>query len=87
MPAFLRPFSPKGVSPLPSLWFSSTCDSGGLQVDKHLLGLAVTSLPGVGWSTRQKLAGMGIETVADLRLSSLDALQKELGAKTGLLLW
>ncbi len=57
------------------------------QVDKHLLGLAVTSLPGVGWSTKQKLHAMHIQTVADLRLSSLDALQQELGIKNGALLW
>ena len=63
-------------------------DHGALhQVDKHLLGLAVTSLPGVGWSTKQKLHAMHIQTVADLRRSSLDALQQELGIKNGALLW
>ena len=57
------------------------------QVDKHLLGLAVTSLPGVGWSTKQKLHAMRIQTVADLRLNSQDNLQQELGTKNGALLW
>ena len=58
-----------------------------LQVDKHLLGLGISSLPGVGWSTKQKLNALGIQTVADLRLGSLGALQQELGARTGILLW
>ena len=58
-----------------------------LKVDKHLLELDVSSLPGVGWSTKQRLEAMNINTVAQLRLSSKDALKKELGDKTGTMLW
>lgn len=39
----------------------------GMQVDAHMLGLAVGELPGVGWSSRSRLTDLGIESVADVR--------------------
>lgn len=58
-----------------------------MQADAYLLKLEVGSLPGVGGSTRHKLEAIGIHRVADLRLSSLEALQQELGGKNGALVW
>lgn len=57
------------------------------QVDQHLMALDVSSLPGVGWSTRQKLHSMNIEVVADVRQQNEAELQKELGAKNGSAVW
>lgn len=42
----------------------------------------MSALPGVGWSSCGRLAEMGIETVAQLRLASPAALQASFGAKT-----
>ena len=47
----------------------------------------VDDLPGVGWSLGQKLQTLGAETCADLQKFSCQALQKEFGPKTGLLLY
>lgn len=56
-------------------------------MDQYLLPLKVESLPGVGWSTRHRLEALGMATVADVRETSQAALQRELGAKNGALLW
>ncbi len=55
------------------------------QADEQLLKLEVGELPGVGWSMCDKLKGLGITTVADVRNTRRDVLQREMGAKTGLL--
>ena len=47
----------------------------------------VDDLPGVGWSLGKKLQTLGAETCADLQKFSCQALQKEFGPKTGLLLY
>ena len=47
----------------------------------------VDDLPGVGWSLGQKLQTLGAKTCADLQKFSCQALQKEFGPKTGLLLY
>lgn len=52
------------------------------EVDRFLLQQPVSALPGVGWSSRGRLAEMGIETVAQLRLASPAALQTAFGVKT-----
>ena len=72
---------------------SPSCPDGcelrldGLQVDQHLLQLKVDALPGVGWSTRQRLEAMGINTIVDLRQTPQDILQRELGGKNGAMIW
>ncbi len=53
------------------------------QADVLLLGLAADDLPGVGYATREKLDALGIRSVADVRARPRQALQRELGAKTG----
>ena len=45
--------------------------------------LAVDELPGVGWNICQKLKEVNISTVRGIRGSSKEALQRELGNKTG----
>jgi nucleotidyltransferase/DNA polymerase involved in DNA repair len=55
--------------------------------DPFLLELKVSDLPGVGWSTDRRLKELGIERVADLRARSKEYLQRELGEKSGTLLW
>lgn len=47
----------------------------------------MADLPGVGWSLREQLHGMGILTVADVRKRSCAWLQQEVGHKKGLKLW
>ncbi len=37
----------------------------------------------MGWSLSKQLANLGITTVADVRASRRDLLQRELGARTG----
>lgn len=54
-----------------------------LQVDAYLLDLEVDELPGVGWNMCHKLKELGIASVSQVRASSKDALQRELGSKTG----
>ena len=49
-----------------------------------LRDIAVTSLPGVGRSLREKLAQLGVLTCGDLQQVTLRTLQKQLGGKTGL---
>ncbi|XP_064643309.1 DNA repair protein REV1-like isoform X2 [Lineus longissimus] len=43
----------------------------------------VRDLPGVGWSTSQRLEAMKVKTCADLQALSMSALQQEFGPKTG----
>ena len=54
-----------------------------VQADQFLLSMAVDELPGVGWSMAQKLQELSIKTVADVRASRKERLQRELGNKTG----
>ena len=54
-----------------------------MQADEELLKLSVGDLPGVGWQTQKKLEALSLSTVADVRNSRRDVLQRELGAKTG----
>ena len=44
-------------------------------------------LPGVGWSLRDKLRTLGVETCSDLQKLSCQVLQGEFGAKTGVVLY
>ncbi len=48
-------------------------------VDAFLLPLPVERIPGVGKVTKEKLAGLGVQTVRDLRTLSLSALQQNFG--------
>ena len=55
-----------------------------LQAAEELLKLRVGDLPGVGWAMQKKLEEkLGITSVADVRASRRDVLQRELGAKSG----
>jgi DNA polymerase-4 len=49
------------------------------EVDAFLLSLSVGRLPGVGEVTEEKLGGLGIKTVSDLRGLDLSTLQHEFG--------
>ena len=49
------------------------------EVDAFLLPLPVGRLPGVGKVTGEKLAKLGIQTVADLRALDLPALERDFG--------
>ena len=40
-------------------------------------------LPGVGWQMQKKLEKLGLPSVADVRNSRRELLQRELGAKSG----
>jgi hypothetical protein len=40
-------------------------------------------IPGVGWSTSQRLEGMKVKTCGDLQAVSMSTLQQEFGPKTG----
>ena len=53
------------------------------QVEAYLLDLDVDELPGVGWHICQKLKELGIASVRDVRGTTREALQRELGNKTG----
>ncbi len=48
-----------------------------------MLDLEVDELPGVGWNICQKLKELGIASVRDVRASTKDMLQREIGNKTG----
>ena len=54
-----------------------------LQADEELLKLNVGDLPGVGWQMQKKLEKLGLPSVADVRNSRRELLQRELGAKSG----
>ena len=47
----------------------------------------VKDLPGVGWSMRDKLRTLGVETCFDLQKHCCQTLQREFGPKTGLALY
>ena len=47
----------------------------------------VKDLPGVGWSMEHKLQTLGVETCSELQKFSSQALQREFGPKTGLVLY
>ena len=59
------------------------CSRVAHQADQLLLGLAAGDLPGVGPATKDKLDALGVARVADVRARSKQALQRELGTKTG----
>lgn len=54
---------------------------------RHLLELSVKELPGVGWKLGGRLADLNIDSVRDLRSSGRDLLRRELGDKSGDVLW
>lgn len=57
------------------------------QVAEHLTDLPVDQLPGIGRETSSKLAKMLITTCGELRAAGKGPLQRELGEKTGALLF
>ena len=57
------------------------------QAESFLASLSVHDLPGVGYSTTNKLNGMGIETCGELRALTLAKLQKDFGLKNGTMLY
>lgn len=60
---------------------------GVQEVDGFLLCQSVDALPGVGWSAQEKLQGLGVKTVADLRSFDKTRLQAELGPRTAEDMW
>ena len=54
-----------------------------MQADEELLKLNVGDLPGVGWQMQKKLEKLDLPSVADVRNSRRELLQRELGAKSG----
>lgn len=54
-----------------------------MQADEELLKLGLSDLPGVGWAMTGKLEKLGLTSVADVRNSRRELLQRELGAKSG----
>ena len=52
-------------------------------MDPYLLDLEVDELPGVGWNICHKLKEMGISSVRHVRATTKEALQREIGNKTG----
>lgn len=48
-----------------------------------MVDLEVDELPGVGWNMCQKLKELGIASVRGVRASTKEALQREIGNKTG----
>ncbi|XP_003427447.1 DNA repair protein REV1 [Nasonia vitripennis] len=59
------------------------CYLKGDSIRSFIRTLKVRDLPGVGWSTSEKLQKMNVETCADLETISLYELQKEFGKKNG----
>lgn len=57
------------------------------RAESFLASLSVHYLPGVGYSTTNKLNGMGIFTCGELRVLTLANLQKEFGLKNGTMLY
>lgn len=55
--------------------------------EEYLASLSVQDLPGVGYSTTNKLKEMNVETCGDLRALSLAKLQKDFGLKNGTMLY
>ncbi|XP_078052849.1 rev1 DNA directed polymerase [Augochlora pura] len=56
-------------------------------IDACIGALDVQDLPGVGWTTTNKLHSMNVRTCAELQTISLSMLQKELGKKMGEVLY
>lgn len=54
---------------------------------EFLTELSVQDLPGVGWSTAQKLTALGVETCTELQKKSMKELQNLLGEKHGEMLY
>ena len=57
------------------------------RAEEYLGSLSVHDLPGVGYSTTNKLKEMDVETCGELRLLSLAKLQKDFGLKNGTMLY
>lgn len=57
------------------------------EVDSFLASQKVRDLPGVGYSTAGKLKDLGVETCAELKSMSLNALRAQFGTKTGKILY
>ena len=55
--------------------------------ESFLASLSVHDLPGVGYSTTNKLKAMGVETCGELRSITLAKLQKDFGLKNGTMLY
>ena len=55
--------------------------------EEYLASLSVHDLPGVGYSTTNKLKEMNVETCGELRALSLAKLQKDFGLKNGTMLY
>lgn len=55
---------------------------GVQEVDAFLTQQPVDALPGVGWAARGKLEGLGVTTVAQLRVADKAQVAQELGQKT-----
>lgn len=53
------------------------------EVDAFLAPLEVRDLPGIGWSTEQKLARQGVNTVGDLRKLTRSQMMRFLGEQNG----
>ncbi|KAK9810528.1 hypothetical protein WJX72_012236 [[Myrmecia] bisecta] len=53
----------------------------------YLNDMEVSDLPGVGWSMARKLESIGIAHVRDVKQRSKAVLQRELGTKSGSMLW
>ena len=56
-------------------------------IRRHLLELSVGQLPGVGWKLEGRLEDLDIHSVRDVRSSGRDLLRRELGEKSGDVLW
>ena len=59
-------------------------DSSILPIPEFLDPLPVGDLPGVGWSTRQKLQGAGLNLCQNVRLASMETVKSLLGQALGL---
>ena len=57
------------------------------QAEDYLASLSVRDLPGVGYSTTNKLKEMNVETCGELRALSLAKLQRDFGLKNGTMLY
>lgn len=52
-------------------------------VEKYFHDILISDLPGVGYSTTQKLMNLGLKTCADLQQMPLAKLQQDFGKKLG----
>lgn len=52
-------------------------------VEEYFRNIEISDLPGVGYSTSQKLANLQIRTCAELQLMAIVNLQQDFGRKLG----